>query len=41
MVLRGVWVNKQVLDRPAPEQLLELWGFEASPYIPDCTWRFE
>ena len=30
---RGVWINKQVLDRPAPEQLLELWGFEASPFV--------
>lgn len=30
---RGVWVNKQMLDRPAPEQLLELWGFEASPFV--------
>ncbi|WP_216935871.1 MULTISPECIES: glutathione S-transferase N-terminal domain-containing protein [unclassified Acinetobacter] len=29
---RGVWINKRLLDRPAPEQLLELWGFEASPY---------
>lgn len=25
---RGVWINKQVLDRPAPEQLLELWGLK-------------
>lgn len=30
---RGVWINKQVLDRPAPEQLLGLWGFEASPFV--------
>lgn len=29
---RGVWVNKQILNREAPAQLLELWGFEASPY---------
>ena len=29
---RGVWVNKKIIDRAAPEQLLELWGFEASPY---------
>lgn len=29
---RGVWVNKKILERKAPEQLLELWGFEASPY---------
>lgn len=29
---RGVWINKKVIDRPAPEQLIELWGFEASPY---------
>lgn len=29
---RGVWVDKKILDRAAPEQLLELWGFEASPY---------
>lgn len=29
---RGVWVNKQTLKREAPQQLLELWGFEASPY---------
>jgi glutathione S-transferase len=29
---RGVWVNKQIIDRPAPKQLLELWSFEASPY---------
>lgn len=29
---RGVWVNKKIIDRPAPEQLLELWGFEASPF---------
>ena len=29
---RGVWVNKNILNREAPQQLLELWGFEASPY---------
>ena len=29
---RGVWVNKKILDRPAPAQLLELWGFETSPF---------
>ncbi|MGE8559952.1 MAG: glutathione S-transferase N-terminal domain-containing protein [Acinetobacter sp.] len=29
---RGVWVNKKIIDRPAPEQLIELWGFEASPF---------
>ena len=29
---RGVWVNKNILNREAPPQLLELWGFEASPY---------
>ncbi|MBU3120684.1 glutathione S-transferase N-terminal domain-containing protein [Acinetobacter soli] len=29
---RGVWVNKKIIDRAAPEQLLELWSFEASPY---------
>ena len=29
---RGVWVNQQILNREAPAQLLELWGFEASPY---------
>ncbi|ANF81666.1 glutathione S-transferase [Acinetobacter sp. NCu2D-2] len=29
---RGVWVNKKIINRPAPEQLIELWGFEASPY---------
>lgn len=30
--VRGVYINKQIIDRPAPEHLLELWGFEASPY---------
>lgn len=29
---RGVWVKKNIIDRPAPEKLLELWGFEASPF---------
>jgi len=29
---RGVWVDKKIVDRAAPEQLLELWSFEASPY---------
>ena len=29
---RGVWVDKKVIQRAAPEQLLELWSFEASPY---------
>ena len=29
---RGVWINQQIVDRPAPVQLLELWSFEASPY---------
>lgn len=29
---RGVWVNQKIIDRTAPEQLLKLWGFEASPY---------
>jgi hypothetical protein len=29
---RGVWVNKKIVHRAAPEQLLELWSFEASPY---------
>lgn len=29
---RGVWVNKKIIDRAAPAQLLELWGFEASPF---------
>ncbi|AMW78968.1 glutathione S-transferase [Acinetobacter sp. TGL-Y2] len=30
--VRGVYINKQIIDRPAPQHLLELWGFEASPY---------
>ncbi|TCB48844.1 glutathione S-transferase [Acinetobacter sp. ANC 4779] len=29
---RGVWVNKKIIDREVPSQLLELWGFEASPF---------
>lgn len=29
---RGVWINKKIINREAPQQLLELWGFEASPY---------
>ncbi|TCM68367.1 glutathione S-transferase-like protein [Acinetobacter calcoaceticus] len=29
---RGVWINKKILDREPPAQLIELWGFEASPY---------
>ncbi|QIO05999.1 glutathione S-transferase N-terminal domain-containing protein [Acinetobacter shaoyimingii] len=29
---RGVWIKKKIIDRPAPDALLELWGFEASPY---------
>ncbi|RPE30521.1 glutathione S-transferase-like protein [Acinetobacter sp. BIGb0102] len=29
---RGVWINQQIVERPAPAQLLELWSFEASPY---------
>ena len=29
---RGVWVNQAILQREAPQQLLELWGFEASPF---------
>lgn len=29
---RGVWVDKKIIHRDAPEQLVELWGFEASPY---------
>lgn len=41
MVLRGGMVNPKIKDRPTPELLLELWGFEASPYAPNCTRRFE
>lgn len=29
---RGVFINKNIIDRKAPEQMIELWGFEASPY---------
>lgn len=29
---RGVWINKKIINRSAPEQLVQLWGFEASPY---------
>lgn len=29
---RGIWVNSKILNRDAPAQLLELWGFESSPY---------
>lgn len=29
---RGIWIKKKIKDRAAPKQLLELWGFEASPY---------
>ncbi|OTG65095.1 glutathione S-transferase N-terminal domain-containing protein [Acinetobacter silvestris] len=29
---RGVWINQKIVDRAAPEKLLKLWGFEASPY---------
>lgn len=29
---RGVWINQKIINREAPEQLLELWGFEASPF---------
>lgn len=29
---RGVWINRKIIDREAPAQLLELWGFEASPF---------
>lgn len=30
--VKGVFVNKAIVDRPAPLQKLELWSFEASPY---------
>ena len=30
--IRGVKVNKHIINRPAPEKLLELWSFEASPF---------
>ena len=29
---RGVWIDKKIINREAPKELLELWGFEASPY---------
>jgi len=29
---RGVWVDKKIIHREAPQKLLELWSFEASPY---------
>lgn len=29
---RGVWIDKKIINREAPTQLLELWSFEASPY---------
>lgn len=29
---RGVFINKNIQHREQPEALLELWGFEASPY---------
>lgn len=29
---RGIWINQNIKDRAAPKQLLELWGFEASPF---------
>ncbi|WP_312967806.1 glutathione S-transferase N-terminal domain-containing protein [Acinetobacter gerneri] len=29
---RGVWIDKKIVNRQAPEKLLELWGFEASPF---------
>ncbi len=29
---RGVWINQKIVERAAPEQLIELWGFEGSPY---------
>ncbi len=29
---RGVWINPKVQGRKTPEHLLELWGFEASPF---------
>lgn len=29
---RGVFINKNIVDRAAPAHLIELWGFEASPY---------
>lgn len=29
---RGIWLDQNIKNRAAPEQLLQLWGFEASPY---------
>ena len=29
---RGIWINRKIIDRAAPAELLELWGFEASPF---------
>ena len=29
---QGVWMNQNIVERAAPEQLIELWGFEGSPY---------
>ncbi|SPL72474.1 glutathione S-transferase N-terminal domain-containing protein [Acinetobacter stercoris] len=29
---RGTFINKNIVNRKAPEHLLELWGFEASPF---------
>ncbi|MDQ8935555.1 glutathione S-transferase N-terminal domain-containing protein [Acinetobacter rudis] len=29
---RGVWVNKAIKQREAPAELLQLWGFESSPF---------
>ena len=29
---QGVWMNQKIVERAAPEQLIELWGFEGSPY---------
>ena len=29
---RGIWINKKIIDRAVPAELLELWGFEASPF---------
>ena len=29
---RGIWIDQKIIHREAPEQALELWSFEASPY---------
>ena len=29
---RGIRINEKIKQRPAPAKLLELWGFEASPF---------